>query len=108
MNDSRPFPRRRLHALRSTIMNRSSPGRDPSDHLRSRTLALMLDKIITGGQTGADQTGVRSAKAFGIPTGGFMPLGFRTEDGPRPEFAELYGAVVTATDNYCVRTEANV
>ena len=52
----------------------------------------MLDKIISGGQTGADQAAWRAAEAFGVPTGGWMPEGFLTEDGPRPEFAERYGA----------------
>jgi hypothetical protein len=49
----------------------------------------MLDRIISGGQTGADQAGWRAARACGVPTGGFMPLGFLTEGGPRPEFAAL-------------------
>jgi Circularly permutated YpsA SLOG family len=53
----------------------------------------MPERVITGGQTGADQAGLRAAKAFGIATGGFMPRGFLTEDGPRPDFSELYGAV---------------
>ena len=49
----------------------------------------MIDRVISGGQTGADQAGWRAAKASGIPTGGWMPKGFLTEDGPRPEFAGL-------------------
>jgi hypothetical protein len=53
----------------------------------------MLDKTISGGQTGADQAAWRAAKAHAIATGGWMPKGFLTEDGPRPEFAELYGAL---------------
>jgi Circularly permutated YpsA SLOG family len=67
----------------------------------------MLTKVISGGQTGADQAGWRAAKAAGLETGGWMPLGFLTEEGPRPEFAELYGARETRTDHYPVRTEAN-
>ena len=47
----------------------------------------MLERVISGGQTGADQAGWRAARAFGIPTGGAMPKGFLTEDGPCPEFA---------------------
>jgi hypothetical protein len=57
----------------------------------------MLDEIVTGGQTGADQADWRVARAFGIPTGGSMPKGYLTEDGPRPEFAALYGAVEMPT-----------
>jgi hypothetical protein len=60
----------------------------------------MLDRVITGGQSGADQAGWRAARAAGIPTGGFMPKGFLTEDGPRPEFAEEFGAVEMPTDSY--------
>jgi hypothetical protein len=51
----------------------------------------MLDKIISGGQTGADQAGLLAARVFGVPTGGRVPFGFVTEGGPRPEFAHLYG-----------------
>jgi hypothetical protein len=68
----------------------------------------MLTKIITGGQTGVDQAGWRAARAAGIPTGGYMPLGFLTESGPRPEFAEMYGAVETETADYRERTRVNV
>lgn len=68
----------------------------------------MLQKIVSGGQTGADQAAWRAAKAFGIPLGGWMPKGFLTEEGPRPEFAELYGAVEMPTERYAARTEQNV
>ena len=60
----------------------------------------MLEKIVTGGQTGADQAGWRAAGACGIPTGGWMPKGFLTEDGPRPEFATLYDAREIPTTAY--------
>jgi hypothetical protein len=52
----------------------------------------MLERIVSGGQSGSDQAGWRAAKALGIATGGWMPSGFLTESGPRPEFAGLYGA----------------
>jgi hypothetical protein len=39
----------------------------------------MLAKVISGGQTGADQAGRRAARAAGIPTGGWAPLGWKTE-----------------------------
>ena len=64
-------------------------------------------RIVSGGQTGADQAGWRAAKASGIPTGGFMPKGFMTEDGPRPEFAEAYGAVELPTSSDPERTRRN-
>ena len=65
-------------------------------------------KIICGFQTGSDQAAARAAKALDIPTGGWCPRGFLTEDGPRPEFAELYGAIETPSDNYVQRTQWNV
>jgi hypothetical protein len=75
--------------------------------------AAMLDRVVTGGQTGADQAGWRAARAAGIPTGGWMIRGFLTEtaegrgDEPHPEFADLYGARELPTSNYADRTEAN-
>jgi hypothetical protein len=68
----------------------------------------MLDKIISGGQTGADQAGWRAATAFGVATGGWMPNGFRTEEGPRPEFAEQYGATEMPTQSAIGGAEQNV
>jgi hypothetical protein len=68
----------------------------------------MLEKIITGGQTGADQAAWRVAKAHGVACGGSMPKGFLTEDGVRPEFAGLYGATEMPTNRYADRTEQNV
>ena len=68
----------------------------------------MLIRIISGGQTGADQTAWRTAKAFGIATGGSMPRGFLTEEGPRHEFAQQFGAAEMTTESYPLRTERNV
>lgn len=66
-----------------------------------------MAKVISGGQTGADQAGLRAAKAAGYATGGWMPKGFLTEDGPRPEFAGLYGIQEHPSPLYPPRTEAN-
>lgn len=65
-------------------------------------------KVISGGQTGADQAGWRAAKMAGLETGGWMPKVFKTEAGPRPEFAELYGAQEHSSPAYPPRTRANV
>src|SRR3954453_11218012 len=78
----------------------------------------MLGRVTTGGQTGADQAGWRAAKRFGMATGGWMPLGFRTEGPPdaegepgadeeHPEFGELYGARAHESLEYRVRTREN-
>ena len=71
-------------------------------------LYSVLRKVISGGQTGADIAGVKTAKLFGIPTGGTMPFGFKTLDGPRPEYATLYGMVEHESPDYAPRTRANV
>jgi Circularly permutated YpsA SLOG family len=68
----------------------------------------MLAKIISGGQTGADQAAWRAATSYRVSTGGWMPEGFLTEDGPRPEFAEQYGAEELPTDSDLARTGQNV
>lgn len=68
----------------------------------------MIEKVISGGQTGADQAGWRAAKALGIPTGGWMPLGLRTEDGSRPDLARLYIAAECPDPGYPARTRRNV
>ena len=51
----------------------------------------MIEKVISGGQTGADEAGLFAAKEFGIKTGGWMPRKFLNERGENPEYAELYG-----------------
>ncbi len=65
-------------------------------------------KIISGGQTGADQGALVGAKQAGIATGGWMPRGFRTECGPCPELGPLYGMQEHPSSEYPPRTRQNV
>jgi hypothetical protein len=67
----------------------------------------MLRRVISGGQTGVDQAALRAAKAAGLETGGWMPLGWLTEDGPRPDFASLYGMTECDRPGYPARTWSN-
>lgn len=69
---------------------------------------MRLAKIISGGQTGADQAGVVAAKLCGFQTGGTMPAGFRTLNGPNPEFAKEYGLQESIDSTYHTRTVQNV
>lgn len=69
---------------------------------------MRLERVISGGQTGADRAALAAAKAADIPTGGWMPRGFRAMDGPRPEFAVLYGIREHASEHYPPRTALNV
>jgi len=67
-----------------------------------------LVKVISGGQTGADQGGLQAAKAVGLKTGGWMPKGYVTQTGNRPDFADLYGIKEHTSSKYPPRTFANV
>jgi hypothetical protein len=69
---------------------------------------MILERVISGGQTGADRAGLAATKPAGIATGGWMPKGFRAQDGSHPEFAELYGIQEHASDRYPPRTALNV
>jgi hypothetical protein len=68
----------------------------------------MIRLVISGGQNGVDLAALRAAKQLGIPTGGFMPKGFRTLDGPRPEYAKRYGMQESPDTGYPTRTRMNV
>jgi len=64
-----------------------------------------IERIVSGGQTGADRAALDVAIAHHIPHGGWCPLGRRAEDGtidPRYRLKE------TPTAEYAERTERNV
>jgi hypothetical protein len=63
-----------------------------------------LEAVISGGQTGADQAGIRVARGLGLQTGGYAPLGFRTLAGPAPWLGAEYGLVENWTPEYAART----
>lgn len=68
---------------------------------------MILEKVISGGQTGVDQIGLKTARLTGIETGGTAPLGFKTELGPEPKLIE-YGLTQSNSPDYPPRTEDNV
>ena len=63
-------------------------------------------KVISGGQTGADQTGLFVARELGLETGGYAPLGWRTDEGPATWLKD-YGLVETRFASYRIRTRLN-
>jgi hypothetical protein len=67
---------------------------------------LSLPKIISGGQTGADQGGLFAAREMGFETGGWAPHGFLTEDGYQPALLESFGLKDSQLD-YLGRTKLN-
>lgn len=68
----------------------------------------MLRKIISGGQTGADRGALIAAKRSGFPTGGWMPMGFKAEDGNHPEYSDLYNLQEHSSPKYPPRTAKNI
>ncbi len=65
----------------------------------------MVEKIVSGGQTGVDRAALDTALALGIPRGGWCPKGRRAEDGPIPA---RYKLRETAGADYAERTRLNV
>jgi hypothetical protein len=66
---------------------------------------MIISKIISGGQTGVDQAALDVAMALGIPHGGWVPKGRKTENGALPD---KYRLKVMPTSSYAKRTEQNV
>ena len=65
----------------------------------------MIEKLVSGGQTGADIAALDVALKHGFPHGGWCPKGSRSLDGPIPD---RYQLVETPSDSYLQRTEWNV
>lgn len=68
----------------------------------------MLERVISGGQTGADQGGLEGAKEADIETGGMAPRGYRTSSGPQPDLRRKFGLEESKWDAYHSRTRHNV
>ncbi len=65
----------------------------------------MVNKIISGGQTGVDRAALEVARTLAIPCGGWCPKGRRAEDGP---IQARYPLRETPSADYAQRTEWNV
>lgn len=71
----------------------------------SKERDMLITKIISWGQTGADRAGLDFAIEQGIPHGGWCPKGRKAEDGVIPECYDLQEMPTSA---YPPRTEKNV
>jgi hypothetical protein len=69
---------------------------------------MIIDKIISGGQTGADQGGLEAGKALGILTGGYAPMKWMTETGSQQTLLESYGLKEAQYPGYPYRTRLNI
>lgn len=72
----------------------------------------MIEKIVSGGQTGVDRAGLDSAIALGIEYGGWCPKGRLDELGIIPEqyihLVELEGEYSTEKEKFDARTKQNI
>ncbi|MEW6439886.1 MAG: putative molybdenum carrier protein [bacterium] len=66
---------------------------------------VRIDRIVSGGQTGADRAALDAAIELDVPHGGWVPRGRRTEDGSLPA---RYRLKETESPSYPQRTERNV
>jgi hypothetical protein len=77
-----------------------------NDESKIRNLKSQIDKIISGGQTGADRAAFDFALEKGIEIGGFVPRERWAEDGEiSPQYPNL---LETRAKNPARRTELNV
>lgn len=65
----------------------------------------MVERIVSGGQTGVDRAALDAAISLAIGHGGWCPQGRRAEDGTIPS---QYQLEETESPEYPVRTERNV
>ncbi len=65
----------------------------------------MIERVVSGGQTGVDRAALDAAIAAGIGCGGWCPRGRRAEDGVIPEH---YPLKQTPGSSYIERTRRNV
>ena len=65
----------------------------------------MIEKVVSGGQTGVDRAALDTALELEIPCGGWCPRGRRAEDGP---LDTIYPLQETPRSRYPQRTEWNV
>lgn len=68
-------------------------------------IRMIPDRIISGGQTGADRGGLEAALTLGISIGGHCPKGRRAEDGRIPDGFPL---IETDSRDYPPRTRLNI
>ena len=68
----------------------------------------MLNKIISGGQTGVDQAALRAARKAELKTGGWLPKGCITTEGKCTFLLKEFDMLEHQSAGYPPRTEANV
>ncbi|GMQ99605.1 MAG: putative molybdenum carrier protein [Zetaproteobacteria bacterium] len=70
-----------------------------------RESSALIERVVSGGQTGVDRAALDAALSLGLNCGGWCPRGRRAEDGAIPDF---YPLKETPDRDYIQRTEWNV
>lgn len=70
-------------------------------------LPFVVEKVISGGQTGADRGALYGALDAGVAIGGWAPAGWLAEDGEVPADLRAHMQTTPSAD-YAVRTRKNV
>ena len=71
-------------------------------------VSLPIRRIISGGQTGADQGAIEGAYSLNVKTGGWAPKGYRTENGRNFDLSMVYKLKEDTSADYRSRTLRNV
>lgn len=71
----------------------------------AKFMISLIEKIVSGGQTGVDRAALDVAILHNIPYGGWCPKGRKAEDGIIPT---KYILIETNTDDYTERTLLNI
>ena len=79
--------------------------KEPIEGYWKPKMALILKKVVSGGQTGVDRAALDAGLKWCLPIGGWCPLGRRAEDGSIPD---RYPLKETASSDYAERTKKNV
>ena len=70
--------------------------------------AAVIRKVISGGQTGADEGALAGALLAGVATGGTAPAGYKTERGSNMNLWNTYHLEAHESQEYWPRTLCNV
>jgi len=70
-------------------------------------MKLYIEKVVSGGQTGADRAALDAARITGIKTGGYCPKYCMTENGPDASL-KSFGLIQTRSKDYNERTVLNI
>lgn len=96
----------RLRARREAEAERQATAADGAEQPAPVELPYGLEKIVSGGQTGADRAALLWAVEHGVPTGGWVPAGRLAEDGGIPE--HIPGLMEADSPDPARRTRLNV